>query len=86
MVSLHAGVAARKDEWKKLERLCRYIARPAVSDKRLSLLSNGHVRYEPKAPYRDDTTHVIFEPLDFMARLVARATSAKQETGNKVKK
>jgi hypothetical protein len=54
------------------------IEHPA-SKKRLSLLSNGHVRYEPKAPYRDDTMHVIFEPLDFMARLVARATSAKQE-------
>ena len=69
--SLHAGVAARKDERKKLERLCRYIARPAVSEKRLSLLSNGHVRYELKTPYRDGTTHVIFEPMDFIARLVA---------------
>ena len=29
--SLHAGVAARADERKKLERLCRYISRPAVS-------------------------------------------------------
>lgn len=27
--SLHAGVAARADERKKLERLCRYISRPA---------------------------------------------------------
>ena len=44
--SLHAGVAARAHERKKLERLCRYIARPAVSEKRLSLLSNGHVRYD----------------------------------------
>jgi len=33
--SLHAGVAARSDERKKLERLCRYISRPAVSEKRL---------------------------------------------------
>ncbi len=38
--SLHAGVAARADERKKLERLCRYISRPAVSEKRLSLTSN----------------------------------------------
>jgi hypothetical protein len=30
--SLHAGVAARSDERKKLERLCRYISRPAVSE------------------------------------------------------
>ena len=69
--SLHAGVAARADERKKLERLCRYIARPAVSEKRLSLTGNGNVRYELKTPYRDGTTHVIFEPLDFIARLVA---------------
>jgi hypothetical protein len=35
--SLHAGVAARADERNKLERLCRYISRPAVSEARLSL-------------------------------------------------
>jgi hypothetical protein len=51
--------------------LCRYIARPAVSEKRLSLLSNGHVRYELKTPYRDGTTHAIFEPMDFISRLAA---------------
>ena len=27
--------------------------------------------YQLKTPYRDGTTHVIFEPLDFMARLAA---------------
>ena len=48
-----------------------HIARPAVSEKRLSLLSNGHVRYELKTPYRDGTTHVIFKPMDLIARLVA---------------
>jgi hypothetical protein len=69
--SLHAGVAARAHDREKLERLCRYISRPAVSEKRLSLLSNGHVRYELKTPYRDGTTHVLFEPMDFIARLVA---------------
>jgi rRNA maturation protein Nop10 len=69
--SLHAGVAARANERKKLERLCRYISRPAVSEKRLSLTKNGSVRYELKTPYRDGTTHVIFEPLDFIARLAA---------------
>ena len=44
--SLHAGVAARADERDKLERLCRYITRPAVSEKRLSLTGNGNVRYD----------------------------------------
>ena len=62
---------AKADERKKLERLCRYISRPAVSEKRLSLPPNGNVRYQLKTPYRDGTTHVIFEPLDFIARLAA---------------
>jgi hypothetical protein len=44
--SLHAGVAAQVHERDKLERLCRYIARPAVSAKRLSMTRNGQVRYE----------------------------------------
>ncbi len=69
--SLHAGVMARTDERQKLERLCRYISRPAVSEKRLSLTPNGNVRYRLKTPYRDGTTYVIFEPLDFIARLAA---------------
>jgi hypothetical protein len=69
--SLHAGVAARAGERRKLERLCRYVSRPAVAEKRLSLTPNGNVRYQLKTPYRDGTTRVIFEPLDFIARLAA---------------
>ena len=48
--SLHAGVAARADQRNKLERLCRYISRPAVSEARLSLTPGGHVRYPLKTP------------------------------------
>jgi hypothetical protein len=69
--NLHAGVAARADQRRKLERLCRYIARPAVSEQRLALTAQGKVRYQLKTPYRDGTTHVIFEPLDFISRLAA---------------
>jgi hypothetical protein len=69
--NLHAGVAVRADERRKLERLCRYITRPAVSEQRLSLTAQGKVRYQLKTPYRDGTTHVIFEPLDFISRLAA---------------
>jgi hypothetical protein len=29
------------------------------------LIRNGPARYELKTPYRDGTTHVIFEPMDF---------------------
>ena len=77
--SLHAGVAAKAHQRQKLERLCRYISRPAVSERRLSLTPNGNVRYRLKTPYRESlprerseccghgTTHVIFQPLDFAA-------------------
>ena len=44
--SLHAGVATKANERAKLDRLCRYITRPAVSTKRLSMTRNGRVRYE----------------------------------------
>ena len=69
--SLHAGVATQAHQRRKLERLCRYIARPAVSTERLALTRQGNVRYTLKTPYRDGTTHIILEPLDFIARLAA---------------
>lgn len=55
----------------KLERLARYVARPPVATERLSLTEGGLVRCALKTPYRDGTTHVIFEPEDFIARLAA---------------
>jgi len=64
-------VLAEAGERAKLERLCRYIARPAVATQRLSLTAPGQVRYQLKTPYRDGTTHVLFEPVDFIARLAA---------------
>ncbi len=69
--SLHAGIAAHAGQRARLERLCRYVARPAVATRRLSLTRRGDIRYSLKTPYRDGTTHVIFEPLDFIARLAA---------------
>ena len=69
--SLYAGVAANKHQRKKLERLCRYITRPAVSTKRPSLTDQGKIRYELKTAYDNGTTHIIFDPLDFISRLAA---------------
>ena len=69
--SLHAGVSAKSHQRDKVERLCRYIARPAVSTHRLERLPDGKLSYELKTPYKNGTTHVIFEPLDFIARLAA---------------
>jgi hypothetical protein len=69
--SLHAEVSAQRWEKQKLERLCRYITRPAASEKRLWITSSGNFRYKLKTPYNDGKTHVIFEPLDFIGKLAA---------------
>jgi hypothetical protein len=49
------------------------LSRPALSERRLSLTAGGKVRYQLKTPYNNGTTHVVFEPLDFLARLAALA-------------
>ena len=69
--SLHAGVAAEAHESQKLEKLCRYITRPAISEKRLSISPRGRVRYQLKTPWRNGTTHVEWEAVDFIAKLAA---------------
>ena len=69
--SLHAGVSCEWYQKGKRERLCRYIARPAVATPRLSLSSNGKVVYTLQTPHRDGTTQVAFDPVDFIARLAA---------------
>jgi hypothetical protein len=79
-VSLHAGVAAAAHQRNRLERLCRYVTRPPVAVERLSLTPQGNVRYALKTPYRDGTTHVIFEPLDFLARLASLVPSPRRWT------
>ena len=57
--SLHAGVAVNTRERKKLERICRTISRPALSEARLELTDQGMVSYVGaalKTAYRDGTT------------------------------
>ncbi len=55
----------------------RYLTRPAVSTERLSLTAQGNIRYRLKTPYRDGTTDVVFEPLDFIVRLAALVPSPR---------
>lgn len=41
--SLHAGIGIEADAREKLERLCRYMSRPAVAEERLALTARGDV-------------------------------------------
>ena len=68
---MHAGVSCEAHQRALRERLARYIARPAVAEQRVTVNPQGKALYLLKTPYRDGTTHLIFEPLDFIARLAA---------------
>jgi hypothetical protein len=56
---------------KKLEKVCRYIARPAIALDRLTVNAQGQVVYSLKKPYNDGTTHIVMTKLEFMERLAA---------------
>ena len=69
--SLHANVCIPARDRLRLERLLRYAGRPAIATERLSLLPDGRLLYRLKHRWRDGTSHVIFEPLELIARLAA---------------
>ena len=69
--SLHAGVSCKAGQRKKLERMCRYITRPPISEHRLSIAGNDNVVYALKSPYSDGTTHVVLNPMEFIGRLAS---------------
>jgi len=69
--SLHAATTCEAWQRSRLERLCRYITRPPIATKRLSVDDRGRIVYRYKHPFRDGSTHVVLEPLDFIARLAA---------------
>lgn len=69
--SFNAAVACQPHQRDRLERLCRYITRPAVCLDRLHLREDGQVQYQLKHPFSNGTTHVVFSPLDFLSKLAA---------------
>ncbi len=69
--SLHAAVRVEAADRKRLEQLCRYITRPALSDERVHLNAAGQVELKLKTPWRDGTTHLVMSPQEFIQRLAA---------------
>lgn len=71
---MHARLAIATDQAGgvgRLEKLVRYCARPPLSNERLSMRADGRVLLELKTPWSDGTTHLAYEPLDFLAKLAA---------------
>jgi hypothetical protein len=70
-VNVHASAAVPARDRPRLERLCRYAARPPLSQERLTELPDGRLRLELKRAWADGTTAVLLSPDDLIARLCA---------------
>jgi len=66
--NVHAGARIDGRDRKRVERVCRYLARPPIAQDRLEKLPDGKLRYEMKKAWRDGTRFVVFEPHDLIAR------------------
>jgi len=66
---LHAGLVVPAGQRERLERVCRYVLRPPVTQERIHLTDEGQVRWQLRQPWRDGTTDVVFDPVEFLGRL-----------------
>jgi hypothetical protein len=69
-MSLHAAVAVPARDRRRLERLCRYVARPPLANDRLEQHPDGRLTLRLKTRWRDGTTHILMERSELIERLV----------------
>ncbi len=76
--SAHAEVFARAGELERRRAIVRYCVRPPFADKQVKRIRGGQVAFELRHPRSDGTTHVVLEPLQFLARLCALVPPPRQ--------
>jgi len=69
-MSLHAEVHVPARDRRRLERLCRYVARPPLASERLEECRDGKLALRLKSRWRDGTTHILMERSELIERLV----------------
>ncbi len=69
-LSLHAAVAVPARDRRRLERLCRYVARPPLANDRLEVHPDGRLALRLKTRWRDGTSHILMERSELIDRLV----------------
>ena len=75
--SLHANISVPAGDRLRLERLARYCARPPLAIDRLEPVADGRILYRFKRPWRNGTTHLVFEPAQFIEKLAALVPAPK---------
>ena len=69
--SLHANTRVPGPARAALEKLCKYICRPAIAKHRIELLDDGQVRVWLKSPWADGTVAKVMSGEDFVVRMAA---------------
>ena len=69
--SLHAGVRVAAGDRQRLEKLCRYVARPALGLDRRQERADGRFAYRLRHAWSDGTETLLFEPGTLIEKLVA---------------
>jgi hypothetical protein len=70
-VNRHAKQQVDGHDRQQLERLCRYVMRPPLSQERLRWRSDGRLELELKTVRKDGTRALVLEPEDLLVRLCA---------------
>src|SRR5271157_5062172 len=68
---LHAGVRVPASDRNHLERLCRYLCRPAISNERVKQLADGKFALVLKRPFKDGTSAIVLAGEELVEKLVA---------------
>jgi hypothetical protein len=69
--SLHANTAVAAEDKERLEKLCRYVARPPIAEMRLQEARGGGIVYRFKKEWSDGTQAVCFTPQELIEKLIA---------------
>ena len=69
--SLHAATQVGEGHRSQLEKLCRYVTRPAICLKRLEVRADGMISWKLRRPWRDGTRAFLMRPYEFIARLAS---------------
>jgi Putative transposase len=69
--SVHAATAVKAHERERLELLVRYMARPALADERISIISENEIQLRLKTPWKDGTHSLVLSPSELIEKLVA---------------
>jgi len=69
--NVHAATTIAPLDRVRLERLCKYMLRPAICNERLQRLESGEILLTLKRRWSDGTFAKLFQPQDFISKVLA---------------